>query len=273
MSVDTSFGGFHIRGVITHPKISFPQKNKQVLFVNSRLIQSPIITKAISDAYKRYIPHGNHPGFILFVELDPTQVDVNVHPRKMEVRFAQESTLFRAVYHALENVLSSVTLVSDTHTDDGGTFSKSPSFSSSVPSHISPVSYYSGSGSKFKSYSPYTSRDAHPAQAAIDFTKEIFSKSENTFSPSDTITPFGDLHETPFGRIIGQIHNAYIMVQTHNGMMLLDQHALAERVIYEKLASQGYKSSSQGLIEGVGMHLDTREYETFLEYKENFCEM
>lgn len=172
--MDTSFAGIALQGVITDPKISFPQKNKQVLFVNKRLIQSPMISKAISDAYKRYIPHGNHPGYILFLTLDPTQVDVNVHPRKMEVRFAQESTLFRAVYHALEDTLKSVSLVAESSNTASYSVPVSRDISPSISSVKEPQ-YYTGSGTKFKSYSPYTPREAHPAQAALQFSQAVLT--------------------------------------------------------------------------------------------------
>ncbi len=68
---------------------------EQNLFINRRVINSPLIYKAISDGYNRFIPHSSFPGYILNINLDPTQVDVNVHPRKMEVRFADESNIFR----------------------------------------------------------------------------------------------------------------------------------------------------------------------------------
>lgn len=110
LSIDHRFGGIRVSGIITDPKISFPQKTKQLLYVNTRAISSPMISKAIFEAYHRYIPHGSYPGYILFLEVDPTQVDVNVHPRKLEVRFAQESSLFRSVYHAIEDALKSVSL-------------------------------------------------------------------------------------------------------------------------------------------------------------------
>jgi len=74
-----------------------------------------MISKATSDAYNRFIPHGSQCAYVLFIDVDPTQVDVNVHPRKMEVRFAQESNLFRSVYHGIKNELERVSLVSFEH--------------------------------------------------------------------------------------------------------------------------------------------------------------
>jgi DNA mismatch repair protein MutL len=81
------------------------------LFVNNRVIKSPLIFRAINDAYNRFIPHSMSPAYILNIEIDPTQVDVNVHPRKLEVRFASEQTIFRSVYHAIKDRLEKVSLI------------------------------------------------------------------------------------------------------------------------------------------------------------------
>ncbi|MFC1797658.1 hypothetical protein ACFLY2_00150 [Patescibacteria group bacterium] len=96
---------------MSDPKVSFPNKNRQSLFVNKRVIRSPLIFKAINDAYNRFIPHNMSPAYVLNLEIDPTQVDVNVHPRKLEVRFASEQNIFRAVYHAIQEKLEKVSLV------------------------------------------------------------------------------------------------------------------------------------------------------------------
>jgi DNA mismatch repair protein MutL len=82
------------------------------LFVNNRVIKSSLIFKAINDAYNRFIPHSMSPAYVLNLQVDPTQVDVNVHPRKLEVRFASEQSIFRAVYHAIQDKLEKVSLLS-----------------------------------------------------------------------------------------------------------------------------------------------------------------
>lgn len=115
----SQFSGMSIRGYISDPKISFPNKNRQLITVNNRIITSPIIYRAIANAYNRFIPHGNFPGYVLNIELDPTQVDVNVHPRKMEVRFANESTVFRSFFHAVEDALNAVSLNNKPHPPSG----------------------------------------------------------------------------------------------------------------------------------------------------------
>jgi DNA mismatch repair protein MutL len=74
-----------------------------------------MVFKAISDAYNRFIAPKTFPGYVLFIDVDPTQVDVNVHPRKMEVRFAGEASIFRSVYHGVKDELERVSLVTSSH--------------------------------------------------------------------------------------------------------------------------------------------------------------
>lgn len=260
LALDTSFAGIRISWVISHPTISFPQKTKQLIYVNRRIVQSPLISKAIQDAYSRYISHSTYPGYVLSLEVDPTQVDVNVHPRKMEVRFAQESTLFRSIYHTIEDTLKSVSLSPEKISQEIQT----PSFSPSPQEK-----YYTGSGTKFKSYSPYTPRVSHPSQSALEFS-QVLLWHRKIWNESDGNT---DLHHTPFWKILGQVHASYILLQTQEGIMILDQHALAERVLYEKLASSSYIPSIQHILTGIWMHLDLWEYNSYLEHKNLLIDM
>lgn len=270
--VSYEFGGIRLHGYMSDPKISLPNKNRQVLFINKRIITSPMISKAIFDAYNRYIPHGTHPAYVLHIELDPTQVDVNVHPRKQEVRFAEESIIFRSVYHGLKNILEKVTLVSEipvqtTHNENA--------YQREEKNYETPISYYTGSGTKFKNYSPYTQTRSNPSQHAIDFSKHILGKSEwsedwNTYKTSSFSW---DLHHTRLWKILGQAHNSYIIVETPTGIKMLDQHALAERVIFERLRSSSYIAQTQWILGGIWIHLTSDELEKFQKYETIFEEM
>jgi len=285
LNLSHEFSGVRVSGFLTDPKISYKNKSRQLLYVNNRIINSPMIAKAIYDAYNRFIPHGSQPWYILRIEVDPTQVDVNVHPRKMEVRFAQEATIFRSVYHWVKDELERVSLVS------------SPDFSSTSPHTwilsplgekeviVSPLSskgeglgvrgqYYTGSGTKFKNYSPYKNLQSNPSQASINFSKQIlWSDTTDRFTHTTASHTTTDVRETPLGKIIGQVHNSYIIVQTLWGIQILDQHALAERVIYEKLSSSSYAPSTQWLLSSVWMHLTTWELEILETHTQDFQNM
>lgn len=278
LELSHEFGWVHISGFITDPKISFWNKNRQVLFVNGRLIQSPLVFKAISDAYNRFIAHGTYPGYVLCIDLDPTQVDVNVHPRKMELRFAAESTIFRSVYHGVKNILEKVTLV--TSNIDGSHWINPTAWSwwnttNFNPSNNAPKieSYYTGSGTKFKNYSPYKNTLPNPSQAAIDFSKAVSWNDSEDFVREEISSFTTDLHETPLGRIIGQVHNSYILVQTNTWITILDQHAVAERVIYEKLAHSAYTPKMQQILWWIGVNLTASEQELVETYSETFIGM
>ncbi len=266
LDIDFQFSGLHITGYVSDPKISFPNKNRQSLLVNKRAIKSPLIYKAISNAYNRFIPHGMYPGYVLNIQVDPTQIDVNVHPRKLEVRFAAESNVFRAFYNAIESKLDDVSLIS------GDVISENSSqVSSNTPEQ---EKYYTGSGTKFKSYSPYKNTTANPQQRTMDdamlFSKAMMWSSFEDESTSHDFETSNDLHDTPLGRIIGQTFNSYIIVQTRDTIQILDQHALAERIIYEKLIANDYTPQVQNLLIGQSFQLTPKEFAVLDEHKEVF---
>ena len=247
-----------IDAYISDPKIHFKNKNKQLLYVNKRLIKSPMIYRAISDAYNRYIPHGTHPAYLINITIDPTQVDVNVHPRKQEIRFADESQVFRLVYHAIHEKLQALSLVH---------------WSVWTNEHIQQTEknpeYYTGSGTKFKSYSPYKNTEINPAQwniqDALNFSKALTGNSNThwDYHVDTTSHPFetsNDLHITKMWKIIGQAFNSYIIVETAGSLQILDQHALAERIIYERLIQQGYKPKTQWLLLAESFNLSASEF-------------
>lgn len=259
--------GVKISGYITDPKISFPTKNRQNLFVNHRPISSPLIFKAISDAYNRFIPHGNHPWYVLNIQVDPTIIDVNVHPRKSEIRFENEQNIFRSVYHALLNKLESSSLVNNIPLMTG------------EGQGVRSEKYYTWSWEKFKSYSPYKNTSSNPNQYTIsdslDFTKTLLDTSISPNRENWEMTSFEtwDLHYTKLGKIVGQTFNSYIVVEKDDTLILLDQHALAERIIYEKLVKNDSKHHSQNLLIPETIKLTASEFSLLEEKKDIFISM
>lgn len=271
LEVEFFFEGMRVFGFISDPKVSFSNKNKHITFVNRRLIASPTLSKAISDAYNRFIPHGTFPAYILFLDIDPSEIDVNVHPRKLEIRFADEQRLFRAAYHAVLGKLEKVSVIWEEWIEKFSDFSSMSQYSSFWRQEKEiKTQYYTGSGTKFKNYSPYKDTSVNPAQAAISFSAAILWGFRENISQENIhdSAEINDLHYTPLGKIIGQAYNSYIILERNNAIVILDQHALAERVNYEKLAKKSWVSVSQGIIGGISLHLDLQEFETLQEYKE-----
>ena len=105
INVDYEFEYIKIKGVIGNPSISRANRSNQIFFVNSRYVKDKTLSSAVEQAYKGIMPFGKFPFLVLNVEMAPSKVDVNVHPAKLEVRFAEESIVFKAVYHAIKDSL------------------------------------------------------------------------------------------------------------------------------------------------------------------------
>ena len=267
---------------ISDPKVSFNNKNKQVIFVNKRPIKSVLISKAISDAYNRFIPHSSFPAYIINLEIDPTLVDVNVHPRKLEVRFANEQNIFRIFYHSINEKLSNLSLVKTENDilekENLHTIFTQSSHNLQITDNNfskSQEKYYVPSWTKFKDYSPYKNTNVSPWQSVINNS----IASENTILESknwlNDLELTNDLHYTKLWKIIWQAHNSYIIVETKNWIQIYDQHALAERINYEKLVKNSLENtpSCQWLLIWENIILNPNEMDILEENIDIFKEM
>nr|MDD3720162.1 DNA mismatch repair endonuclease MutL [Candidatus Gracilibacteria bacterium] len=289
LEIDFSFSGLHITGYISNPKVSFLNKNRQAIFINGRVISSPLIFKAINEAYNRFIPYNSYPGYILNLNVNPEEIDVNVHPRKQEVRFAREQEIYRAFYHAVFGKLENSTLVNKGGGDENTDLTDNTGLidfglkqegqiqqvqGKVYSSKESQTSYYTGSGTKFKSYSPYKDISANPSQTtirdSINFSKVLMGNIE---IDETNVESSNDLHYTHVGKIIGQAFNSYIIVEAEDKLLILDQHALAERVIFEKLVKKNLDNTSQQLLVQESLNLTAKELSILESYKEVFFDM
>ncbi len=286
LDIDFSFWWVNIKWYISDPKVSFSNKNRQVLFINNRIVKSPIIYKAISNAYNRYIPHNSFPAYVINIILDPTEIDVNVHPRKLEVRFANESQIFKSVYSSINNKLENVSLINSKNNeiDDFKSIQREEaSFDTYVDTSksnndLNIKKYYTGSWTKFKDYSPYKNVEPNPSQSiisnAMNFSEKILWEKEEVINNSNPkLETSSDLRDTPLWKIIGQTFNSYIIVETKNSLKILDQHALAERIIYEKLIKNDTKASSQKLLFWESFNLTAKELDILKNNNDTFNEM
>lgn len=276
LKIDFWMQWINISGYISDPKVNYNNRNRQNLYINKRPIKSYLIAKAINDAFNRYIPHWTFPFYVLNIVVDPTQVDVNVHPRKLEVRFANEQNIFRAVYHSVNQSLEKVSLINEDNIEKNDFLSNSSSTNLQKNNFIEPrKEYYTWSWTKFKSYSPYKNIEANPSQTKIkawfDFNREISNNSwifvENTSENSN------DLHYTKMWKIIWQAHNSYIIVETPDWIKFLDQHALAERIIYEKLVKADKNNLTQWLLIAENIVLTPNEANILKDNIDTFNDM
>lgn len=287
LEINFEMVGMKVTWFISDPKVSFNNKNKQIIFVNKRPIKSVLISKAIHDAYNRFIPHSNFPWYIINLEIDPTLVDVNVHPKKLEVRFANEQNIFRIFYHWVENKLNSVSLISEENNlenfqseenkkeIENFSFQNNYNFTKNLK-EINSQSYYVPSWTKFKDYSPYKNVNVNPWQSTIsnitNFNKNSEKEEENL---ENDVNLTNDIHYTKIWKIIWQAHNSFIIVETKEWIKIFDQHALAERVNYEKLINKSRQNwqSTQWLLIGENITLSNQDIDILEDNIDTFKEM
>lgn len=278
LQIDFAMNGMKVSWFISSPSVSFQNRNRQVIFVNNRIIKSQLIYKAINDAYLRYIPHSSYPAYVLNLEINPTIIDVNVHPRKQEIRFADESNVFRCFYHAVADKLEKVSVIGGDYINNESNYFTPPAHTSLPPQsrgtegESNSPKYYTPSGTNFREFSPYKEVNLNPAQSSIEaslaFSKEILGwfQEENIAS--------NDLHDTKLGRIVGQMFNSYIIVESPDkSILVLDQHALAERIIYEKLYKKKEEIKSQRLLIAENISLTAKEKELVIDNQNTFVDI
>jgi len=211
-----------VQGFISHPRAAKSSGTHQLQFLNKRPIVDKTISRAIYDAYQGMIPKGKYPIFFLFLKINPELVDVNVHPRKSEVRFENPQEIYRATFSAAKAALEKGLQI-ETHECFRQFIPEKPSTSiGKKPPERSFSAYKSGTG---RSTTP------HGISDSILFTKQLL-KGTSLTEPSPTFT---SVEISPQAH---QVFNEIIIVEKEDSLLFLDQHAAAERVTYEKLIDQ-----------------------------------
>jgi DNA mismatch repair protein MutL len=216
--------GVVVEGFAAAPSLTRANALGQYLFVNGRPVRDKLILGAVRAAYSDYLPRDRHPIVVLFVTLDPREVDANVHPAKTEVRFRNAGLVRALIVHALKEGLAREGRRTAANGDGAAIAAFRPSFVPR-PAHWDwRSSLANPAGPLFPSATAF----AEPAQAAFDVgAPTADSRVEEN--------PSLDLLDRPLGAARTQIHQTYIVSQTRDGLLLVDQHAAHERIVYEKL--------------------------------------
>ena len=225
-----------LTGLIAAPGFTRATREAQYLFVNGRFVRDKVVAHAIRQAYADVLHHDRHPAYVLFLEVDPRLVDVNVHPAKSEVRFRDAGAVHQFVFHALARALASP-LAGGANVApsaaSAGAFA--PMFSQSSLAVTQPAGRY----------------EALFAQAVAD---------ERRFEPASAGTPEGP---PMLGYALAQLHGVYVLAQNAAGLVIVDMHAAHERIVYEKLkgALDARALASQPLLVPVALPATAEEVE------------
>ena len=230
VKIEFSASGLHLTGWVGLPTFSRSQQDMQFFYVNGRLIKDKLVSHAVKQAFQDVLFHGRHPVFVLYLTLDPTLVDVNAHPAKLEVRFREgrlvHDFLFSALYRSLadirpENRIDQVTVTDNLALDSA---------------------HETDPRAHFKSIGAYTPRPPQQnllpltiAEAISGYTS-LYSSDLPLQKPENTVSEHSDSH--PLGYAVAHLHATFIVAETPKGIILVDTHAAHERITYERLKQQ-----------------------------------
>ncbi|EPZ16873.1 DNA mismatch repair protein MutL [Thauera terpenica 58Eu] len=246
-------GILSLSGFASLPAYSRASRDAQFFFVNGRYVRDKLLTHAVRQAYTDIL-HGNrHPAYVLFLELDPAGVDVNVHPAKIEVRFRESRAVHQFVFHAIRRVLAesgagrtepqTSPSPSATHAQGAG-FGVAANTTHAASANTPSSEQQSHAGARpWPQSMPQQGRLAmdSASRAYLDFaasahTPVTGSDNKVATAPSTTPATVTDHDGTPpLGFALAQLHGVYILAQNRTGLVLVDMHAAHERILYEKL--------------------------------------
>jgi DNA mismatch repair protein MutL len=223
VALDEARGGLRLRGWVAEPRYNRARADRQFFFVNGRAIRDRMVAHAVRSAFQDVLYHGRHPAFVLYLELPPEGVDVNVHPQKSEVRFREARTVHDFLYSTLHRALADAGsgaprpgagLVEGA--SPGPSFSAALSGGRSAQSGISlPVSEQIGMYARVLG-SPQSATTTEGVEDGVENAEEI----------------------PPLGFALAQLHGVYILSQNAQGLVLTDMHAAHERITYEQLKTR-----------------------------------
>ncbi|MFT6165029.1 MAG: DNA mismatch repair protein MutL [Zhongshania aliphaticivorans] len=280
--IDREAMGLRLWGWVALPSFSRSQADLQHFYVNGRYVRDRLVVHAVRQAYRDVLFHGRHPAFVLYLELAPAAVDVNVHPTKHEVRFRDGRTVHDFIFRTLHKVLADVR--PDTvpqqaamPAGDAESLMAMPETQSAMPlgeaGSASPASFNAAPSS----FQPQNSAAYNPQYqsqygAGVADQRANYQRlqvgSESAAAGDGSVAP-------PLGYALAQLKGIYILSENQQGMVLVDMHAAHERITYERMknARDGEGIRSQPLLVPMNLAVSEREADCAEQHAEVFAEL
>jgi len=276
LTIDAEREGVRLTGHAGLPTLNRNTTKHQYLFVNGRPVRDRLLTGAVRGAYQDFLARGRHPLVALFVDIDPELVDVNVHPAKAEVRFRDPGVVRGLIVGGLRHALAAAGHRASTTVADAALGAFRPG---SVPGATSGYGGGGGFGRGFggsrvpqglaEAAAQYFVPQGHADAGAIP---GLDSAPAAAALEPDAASPNADY---PLGAAQAQLHETYIVSQTGNGLVIVDQHAAHERLVYERMkaALAEGRVARQGLLLPEVIDLDEASAERLADRAEEFAEL
>ena len=248
VNIDFTASGLQLSGWVGLPTFSRSQQDMQFFYVNGRLIRDKLVSHAVKQAYQDVLFHGRHPVFVLYLMLDPTLVDVNAHPAKLEVRFREGRLVHDFLFTALHRSLANLR----------------PQNNLEQHSNNVTLEYLPNTQQPHVTNQTFDYRLPQQASLPLSVTEALTSYtslySENTSLPNHD-QPLSNEGTPTLGYAIAHLHNIYILAETTHGIILVDTHAAHERITYERLKLQYQQGSipTQPLLLPIKLNVSSAE--------------
>ena len=270
VKVDSEYEGIKVTGVAGKPEIARSNRTNQLFYVNGRNIRDKILMASAEEAYRTLIPHGKFGFCILNIEINPELIDVNVHPAKLEIRFAEEGNVFKAVNIALKNALLKQDITvketdEDKKTTTKGLFDFYRPIQENKKEEKQPllteiekydetenketINYENNKANKetkknINLYEQPNIIQTEKQTLKIEEEREEYIPKKQT-DLFENITIEEEKPQIPDYKILGVAFNTYILLELDDDIYILDQHAAHERVLYEKVKANFYKEGGK----------------------------
>lgn len=279
-----------IYGYIGNSDISRGSRNNQSTFVNKRYIKSKLITAAVENAFKSFITINKHPFFILFLDVFPEYIDVNVHPTKSEVKFRDDRYVFKIVFDTVhealrESIKNSFNIESNIAMESDNILNKSIDKIKDKTNEESRIvqipidlqadkkSYYinkeSGNNDNYTIHNEYSTPNINETSYKNNLGINYESNHTDTVKEN---TDHSLMPKFPKLNIIGQFHSTYILCEYDDTLYVIDQHAAHEKILFEKYKKDIKKNKivSQLLISPAILELSTDDFSYYIDNKDLF---
>lgn len=270
--IETDAGLLRLHGWIALPTFSRSQADLQYFYVNGRIIRDKVVSHAVRQAYQDVLYHGRHPAYVLYLELNPAGVDVNVHPTKHEVRFREQRSVHGFIFKALHRLIAEVSpdiksndFQNQSTTSYQTTANQNTNYVQIPLEQQSPQSNSQNllSLNQFRS-SPVPNVGEQVQNYARLYqspTSNYGAGDRGNFSNANHAQFDGDQEIPPLGFAVAQLHGIYVLAQNVQGLVMVDMHAAHERITYERL-KQSFDNKnlvSQPLLVPESVSLSERE--------------
>ena len=285
LHIEMEAPGLKLWGWVGLPTFSRSQMDLQYFFVNGRVVRDKLVGHAVRQAYRDVLYHGRHPAFVLYLDLEPANVDVNVHPTKNEVRFRDGRLVHDFIFRSLHKALAQVRPEMPTGggIEQLGVMQEQPSITpqgieAGVFAGQTQVDLGQVAGNPLASpmqQVPWQtgSLNPHSPRQMQEQAQVYGSLHDHSETLASSATETGQV--PPLGYAVAQLHGIYIVAENAKGLVLVDMHAAHERIVYEKMkvswAQQGIKA--QPLLVPIAMAVSSREADQVEAQQQLFAEL